>query len=291
MIILSLAMPGVGIILFGYMVQGVKELGIIGQLPWGMVGAMMLILCIGLIRWRGKVSTAWYALDFPTPGQKVGVSLQGASMMFERLFPSIAGFLNAGGNTGRYYKDDPDGSYGGFGGHDVRLIDREVAYCASPDKALLIESLSKDGFYDWESIEDAVKTKMVNLKQNGAYLLTGNQEPPNILDIDIRHNQAHKELFEYLTNEYFIKVHGRTYSLKNYHRFQEKQAAPIQVGIIIYYAKALAAMRAAKIKTGIGSGIWKLVGIAVLIIVIIVVLLLFATGTISMPAGMIPGSK
>lgn len=278
MIIIGLSMPGLGLIMFGYMLRDMD--GIIGDLPWGLLGGLMFICALALIRWRGKVSTAWKALDFPTVGQKLGISTHGAGVMFETLLPSIAGFLKAG-NTGRYYKDDPDGSYGGFAGHEVRIIDREVAYCTNPEKALLIDNLNKDGFYDWSSVEEAVKKKMVTLKENGKYLLTGTKEPFNFLDIDIKHNQAHKELFEYLINEYFIKVHGRTYSLKHYHRFQEKQAAPIQVGIIIYYAKALAAMRASKVKRGMGGEVYKLIGVVVVIIALLAFGFMVATGQIS----------
>ena len=280
MILIGFSLPGLGLILFGYMLRDTE--GIFGDLPWGLIGGIFFICAIAVVRWRGHVSTGWKAIDFPTMGQKLGISLHGAGGMFETLFPSIAGFLKAG-DTGRYYKDDPDGSYGGFAGHDLRLIDREVAYCTNPEKALLCGSLSKDGFYDWETVEDAVKKKMVTLKNNdGVYVLTGTQEPPNILDVDIHKNQAHKELFAYLCDDYFIKVHGRVYSLKNYHRFQEKQAAPIQVGIIIYYAKALAAMRAARVKNGMGSGaIYKLIGIIAIIIMILVFVFLVATGQIA----------
>lgn len=279
MLIIGFSLPGIGLILFGYMLRNTE--GIFGDLPWGLIGGIFFICAIAIVRWRGHVSTGWKAIDFPTIGEKLGVSLHGAGSMFETLHPSIAGFLKAG-NTGRYYKDDPDGSYGGFAGHDVRLIDREVAYCTNPEKAILVDNLSHDGFYDWETIEDAIKKKMVTLSQNNVYVLTGTTAPPNVLDIDIHKNQAHKELFDYLIDDYFIKVHGRTYSLKHYHRFQEKQAAPIQVGIIIYYAKALAAMRAARVKTGMGSGaIFKLLGVVALIVMILVAVYLVATGQIA----------
>lgn len=280
MIIIIFTFPGLGLILMGYLLRDME--GILGDLPWGFLGAIFFICGVALIRWRGQVSTAWKSLDFPTVGTKLGVSLHGASCKFETLFPSIAGFLKAG-NTGYYYKDDADGSYGGFGGHEVRLIDREVAYCTNPEKALLVESLDKDGFYDWEAVEDAVKKKMVTLKMpDGRYVLTGSaDEAPNILNVDIKHNQAHKELFDYLCNDYFIKVHGRAYSLKSYHRFQERQAAPIQVGIIIYYAKALAAMRAAKVKSGMGGGVIKLIVVIAAIIGLLAFVFLMLTGQIS----------
>lgn len=281
MIILTFSISGIGLSLFGYLLRDVG--GIWSELPWALVGAIFFLCAIGLVRWRGAVSTAWKAVDFGTPGQKLGIDLHGAGCRFETLFPSIAGFLKAG-NTGRYYKDDPDGSYGGFGGHEVRLIDREVAYCTNPEKALLTESLHKDGFYDWETVEDAVKKKMVTLKTDDRrYVLNGETDvPPNILDIDIKNNLAHKELFEYLCNDYFIKVHGRTFSLKHYHRFQERQAAPIQVGIIIYYAKALAAMRAAKVKAGMGGAWLKLIAVFAAIILLLAFVFLMATGQISL---------
>ena len=244
-LIMVFTLPGLALIMFGFLLKDFD--GIWGELPWGIVGGVFFLCGYGIIRWRGAVSTAWRALDFPTVGQKLGISTHGAGVKFETLFPSIAGFLKAG-KTGYYCKDHADGAYGGFGGHEVRLIDQEVAYCVNPEKALMAESLDADGFYDWEAVEDAIKKKMVTLQMDdGRYVLTGTKKDiPNVLNIDIVNNQAHKELFEYLANEYFIKVHGRTYSLKNFHRFQERQAAPLQVGIIIYYAKALAAMRAAK---------------------------------------------
>jgi hypothetical protein len=281
MLIVCFSLPGLGLILFGYLLRNTE--GIWGELPWGLVGGIFFLCAIGLVRWRGAVSTAWKAVEFGTPGTKLGIDLHGAGCRFETLFPSIAGFLRAG-KTGRYYKDDPDGSYGGFGGHEVRLIDREVAYCTNPEKALMAESLSKDGFYDWETVEDAVKKKMVSLKtDDGRYVLNGSTtDPPNILNVDIKGNPAHKELFEFLCNDYFIKVHGRTFSLKHYHRFQERQAAPIQVGIIIYYAKALAAMRAAKVKVGMGGAWLKLIAVFAAIFLILIFVFMMATGQISL---------
>lgn len=250
-----------------------------GFLPWGALGIIFLIVDVALIRWRGKTTTGWNLLEMPSLNQKLGIVTTGPSIRFIKLYPSIATYLKT--KNDEYYRDIPDGAHS-FGGHDARLIDSETAYCTNPMKARLVNELEQE-FYDYQEMKDGIRQYMANLKdKDGSYLLSGEAAPLSITDIDIENNKGHKELFEALADEFFIKVHGRVYTLKNYARFQDKQAAPYQIGSIIHYVKALAAMRAAGVKKGMG-GMGKYILIIIAVIIIIAVLGLVLTGNLEIP--------
>lgn len=248
-------------------------------LPWPILGVIFFICAIGIVRWRGSTTTGWLLLDFPSLNSKLGVTTQGPRIFMQRLFPSVAEYMR--NKQDWYYKENTDGAYS-FGGHDTRLIDGEVGYCADTAKARFINQMEND-FYDYEQMIDVAKKEMIMMKNDaGMYLLTGNNNPIPIEDIDIIKNKFHKEIFEIIVDNYFIKVHGKLFSLKAFKRFQDKQAAPYQIGSIIHYVKALAAMRAAGVKKGI-SHLGTYIIIIVVVVIIMAVLALVMTGTIDIP--------
>jgi hypothetical protein len=251
-------------------------------LPWNLVGMMFFVSGYILIRWRGATTTGWLLLDFPSPssGEKIGITCQGPSIRLQKIYRSVATYLKT--RKDEYYRDLPEGAYG-FGGHDARLLDSEVAYVANPTKVRFINAVEQD-YYDYEQVKDVAKKEMVNLKYKNSdkYILTNKTSPLQTEQIDLEHNQRHKDLFEMVLGEYFTKINGVAFSLKNYHRFQEKQAAPIQIGSVIHYVKALSAMRAAKVKSGMGNwGKWII--IAAIIAIIGLTLYLIFSGTIKIP--------
>lgn len=250
-------------------------------LPWNWVGVVFFCCAIGLVRWRGATTTLWLGMDFPTANadDKIGVTFEGSRMYLQRVQKSVANFLK--NKKDWYYRDGANMSYS-VGGHDARLLDSETAYCTNIDNVVLVNKLEND-FYDYSQMKDVVKKEMQQLKnKQGNFLLTGTANPIPYEDIDVDSNKMHKELFEHLIDQYFVKVHGRAFSLKNYHRFQEKQAAPYQIGAVIHYVKALTAMKAAGVKKSMGGwGKWLII-IAVVIIIVLVMGLVM-TGTIKIP--------
>lgn len=250
-------------------------------LPWGWIGIVFFVCAIGIVRWRGGTTTLWLAMDFPSANSdsKLGVTCEGQKIYLQKLNKSVANFLK--NKKDWYYRDEENTSHS-IGGHDARLIDSETAYCLTTDNALLVNKMAND-FYDYEDMRDTVKKEMQRLKNSaGKFLLSNADIPIPIEDIDVVDNKVHKELFEHLLEQYFIKVHGRTFTLKNYHRFQDKQAAPYQIGSVIHYVKALSAMKAAGVKKAMGGwGKWLII-IAV-VVIIVLVLGLVATGTIKIP--------
>lgn len=251
-------------------------------LPFNWLGVVFFVCALGLIRWRGQSTTAWKILDFPVQGQKLGVLTRGAAIRFITLYTSIAGFLKT--KDDKYYKDDPDGAYG-VGGHDARLIDSDVSHVANTTRARMVHGLSKK-YHDYEELKNDIRRKMIDLKTEDGkniYILTGTVKQLPLDQVDIESNKAHKELFEFIMETYFeMKVHGQVYTLKNYHRFQDKQAAPYQIGSVIHYIKAKTAMEAARVKKSMGDT-WKYIAILGLVIVAIIAIVLVLTGTIKIP--------
>lgn len=248
-------------------------------LPWPIIGVIFFLCAIGIVRWRGSTTTGWLLLDFPSLDSKLGVITRGPRIVLEKLFPSVAEYMK--NKHDWYYKENTDGAYS-FGGHDTRLIDGEVGYCADTAKARFVNQMEQD-FYDYEQMVDVAKKEMATMKnEKGIYLLTGSKEAIRLEDIDIEHNKFHKEVFELLIDNYFIKVHGKVFSLKAFKRFQDKQAAPYQIGSIIHYIKALAAMKAAGVKKGMGHmGLY--IAVIVVVVIILAFLALVMTGTIKIP--------
>jgi len=252
-------------------------------LPWNWIGVIFFCCAIGIVRWRGASTTLWLAMDFPTTNsdEKLGVTFDGARVYLQKLQKSVANFLK--NKKDWYYRDGANMSYT-IGGHDARLLDSETAYCTNIDNAILVNKLEGD-FYDYAQMKDVIKQEMQGIKnKKGDYLLTGTSTPLQYEEIDIDNNKVHKELFEHMIDKYSVNVHGRAFSLKNYHRFQEKQAAPYQIGAVIHYVKALTAMKAANVKKmGEGWGKWLII-IAIIVIIVLIVGLV-ATGTIKIPMG------
>jgi hypothetical protein len=248
-------------------------------LPWPILGVIFFMCAIGIIRWRGSTTTGWLLLDFPSLNEKLGITLEGPRIYLQKLFPSVAEYWK--NRKDWYYKENTDGAYG-FGGHDSRLIDSEVGYCVDATKARLTNLMEQD-FYDYEQMIDVAKKEMSGMKnKEGTYLLTNTDKPLRIEDIDIDKNKFHKEVFEVLVDNYFVKVRGRLFSLKAFKRFQDKQAAPYQIGSIIHYVKALTAMRAAGVKKGMGH-LGTYIAIIVVVIIVLIVLALIMTGTVKIP--------
>jgi hypothetical protein len=248
-------------------------------LPWPILGVIFFMCGIGIVRWRGSTTTGWMLLDFPSLNEKLGITLEGPRIYLQKLFPSVAEYWK--NKKDWYYKENTDGAYG-FGGHDSRLIDSEVGYCVDATKARLANLMEQD-FYDYEQMIDVAKKEMASMKnEKGIYILTNSDKPLRIEDIDIDKNKFHKEVFEVLVDNYFIKVRGKLFSLKAFKRFQDKQAAPYQIGSIIHYVKALTAMRAAGVKKGMGH-LGTYIAIIVVIIIVVVVLALVMTGTVKIP--------
>ncbi len=248
-------------------------------LPWPIIGVIFFLCAIGIIRWRGSTTTGWLLLDFPSLTDKLGVTTAGPRIYLQKLFPSVAEYMK--NKKDWYYKDNTEGAYT-FGGHDSRLVDSEVGYCADIAKARFVNQMEQD-FYDYEQMIDIAKKEMAGMKnEQGIFLLTGTKNPIPLENIDIEKNRFHKEVFEMIVDEYFIKVHGKTFTLKAFKRFQDKQAAPYQIGSIIHYIKALAAMRAANVKKGMGH-VGLYIAVIVVIVVILAVLALVMTGTIKIP--------
>lgn len=248
-------------------------------LPWPILGVIFFMSAIGIIRWRGHSTTAWLALDFPSPNEKIGLTTEGPRIYLQKLFPSIAEFMK--NKKDWYYKENTEGAYT-FGGHDTRLIDGEVAYCVDTSKAHLVNKMEGD-FYDYEQMSDVIKKEMSLLKNDkGIFLLTGLDDPIDLTKVDIENNKFHKEVFELLCDKYFIQTHGKTFSLKAFKRFQDKQAAPYQIGSIVHYVKALTAMRAAGVRKGMG-GMGKIILIVLVVVIILALLALLLTGNLQLP--------
>jgi hypothetical protein len=248
-------------------------------LPWPIIGVIFFMCGIAIVRWRGSTTTGWILLDFPSLNEKVGVTLQGPRIYLQKLFPSVAEYYK--NRQDWYYKENTEGAYS-FGGHDSRLIDSETGYCVDATKARFVNQMEND-FYDYEQMIDVAKKEMASMKnKEGTYLLTSSDKPIRIEDIDIEKNKFHKEVFEVLVDNYFVKVRGKMFSLKAFKRFQDKQAAPYQIGSIIHYVKALTAMRAAGVKKSMGH-LGTYIAIIVVVIIVLVVLALVMTGTIKIP--------
>lgn len=253
-------------------------------LPFNLIGIIFFVCAIGIVRWRGSNTTAWLLMDFPSTNseEKLAITCDGPKIYLQKLQKSIATFLK--NKKDWYYRDGPDAPMT-FGGHDTRLVDSETAYCINPEKALFVNKLEQD-FYDYGQVKDVVKKEMQSMKnKQGTFLLTGENSALDIDEIDIEENTAHKDLFEHILDHYFINVHGRTFTLKNYHRFQDKQAAPYQIGSVVHYIKALSAMRAAGVKKAMGNWSKWIIIIAVIAIIVIVMMLL-ATGVIKLPTNL-----
>jgi len=249
-------------------------------LPWPLLGLVFFLAAILIVRYRGHSTTGWLLLDFPSPNEKLGVTMNGPRIIIQKLFPSVAEYLK--NKKDWYYRENSEGAYS-FGGHDARLIDSEVGYCADTTKARMVNQMEQD-FYDYEQMVDVVKKEMMAIKnEKGIYLLTGKANAIQETDIDIEKNTFHKEVFETMVDNYFIKVHGRMFTLKAFKRFQDKQAAPYQIGSIIHYVKALTAMRAAGVKKGMGN-MKGLIIIIVIVVIILAFLALVMTGTIDLSA-------
>jgi hypothetical protein len=250
-------------------------------LPWPWIGVIFFICGIGIVRWRGSTTTAWLVMDFPSPNSKNGLTLEGPRIYLQKLFPSVAEYMK--NKKDWYYHENTEGAYS-FGGHDTRMIDSEVGYCFDTTKARFVNEVEKD-FYDYAQMVEEVKKIMVSTKtKDDKFLLTGTDKPLRIENVDIEKDKFHKEVFETISDGYFIKVHGKVFSLKSFKRFQDKQAAPYQIGSIIHYVKALAAMKAAGVKKGMGH-LGMYIAIIVVVIIVIAVLALLMTGTIKMPSG------
>jgi len=248
-------------------------------LPWPILGIVFFVCAIFIVRWRGSTTTGWYLLDFPSLNEKLGITLQGPRIFIQKLFPSVAEYYK--NKDDWYYKENTEGAYS-FGGHDSRLIDSETGYCVDATKARFVNQMEND-FYDYEQMIDVAKKEMAGMKnKEGTYLLTNTEKPLRIEDIDIDKNKFHKEVFEVLVDNYFVKVRGKMFSLKAFKRFQDKQAAPYQIGSIIHYVKALTAMRAAGVKKGMGH-LGMYIAIIVVVIIVLVVLALVVTGTVKIP--------
>lgn len=264
---------GVMLNLFGSIFKGT----FLDGLPWSWIAIFMIIMPIILIRYRGYASKWWCMLDFPNAREKRGIVADGNLLYPEPLYNSIESYLKT--KDDKYYKDTGEGYFSG--GHDTRLIEKYTAHTATPERAIFTKKLGDEGFFNYDEVKDAVIKDMIFLKDGDKYLLTGTDIPPNPMDIDIKNNMAHNQLFEELADKYYIKTAGQTYSLKQYKQFQERKASPDQVGSIIHYVKAMAAMRAAKVKKGMG-GTWKIALIAILLILGgLVILYLFSSGAIS----------
>ena len=256
-------------------------------LPWNWLGICIACIPYILIIYRGKVAgQVWKILDFPAPGQHLGLMDEGNSIYVENVVKSIAGYLKT--KKDRYFKDDPDGSVN-FGGHSVKHINVEVSHCYNPREPILINKWERDGFYSWGEMIDLIKEQMVNLKTKNnegedtkLYVLSNSERPLYLKDVDIENNKGHKKIFEYLADKNFVRVNGRVFSTKNMHRFQEKQAAPIQIGNIIHYVKAFTAMRAARVRKETGMGnILKFIAVIIGIVAVIIFAALILTGQIT----------
>lgn len=265
MLILGLYFTGIMALLIPYIIPKFDFL------PWEFLGIALAGIPYIVVYYRGKMGgNVWEILDFPTPGQTKGVVDKGGSIYVMPIYQSICGYFKNRFN--RYYRDDPNAA-ANFGGHSVRHINEDVSACYTPSQVLLSNKFEHDGTYTWGEIVDGIKEHMQALKTEfDNYVLTGKaDEQLAIDDIDIYSNDAHKELFESLANEYFVMVNGEAYSAKNYHRYQQTQATPTVIGTFINFIKADAAIDALKIKKQVGM----LGGKAALMIIIFVGLLIF----------------
>jgi len=248
------------------------------QFPWGIIGVIFFVCEIGIIRWRGAVSTYWKVVDFPSPGVKIGLTNMAGRIIAEYILPSpIKTMIRT--KDSRFYRDNPDGGVN-IGGHDGRQIDYEVAYCIAQDQAHLVEDLDAKGFYTLEDVKEWIINKMCALKNKAGHFILAHQDDSALIpqEIDIQNNKIHRMIFDKIADKFFIKAHGRVYTLKHYHRFQEKQAPPVVIGTIVHYIKALAYMRAVRIKKNVGGG-GKALGWLILALIIIAVIVLFLFGT------------
>lgn len=250
-------------------------------LPFNWLPIVFLIGALMIIRYRGHVTTWWNMIDFPNPKEKRGIVGEGSNIYSMKLYPSIEGYLKTKDDA--YFKDTKDGYFSG--GHDTRLIDPMVAHTVNPERAIMSEALDKDGFVNYDEVKGRLIAQMCFLKEknNGNnYLLTGSEKPESPANIDIVNNPGHKAVFEALANEHLIKVNGRCYTLKQYHKFQEKTASPSQIGSIVHYIKAVTAMRAAKVRKGMG------LNFKVLFIIILIVMIGLGVGAFFLSGGSLP---
>lgn len=262
-------------ILLTVLASVLNNIELLAAIPWEFAPIPLFVAPIIIIMYRGFTTSWWCMIDFPSANEKRGILQDGNNLRAVKLYRSIETYLKT--KEDEYYKDTKDGAYTS-GGHDTRLIVGEVAHTPNPEKALLCEKFERDGYYTYDEVKAAIIKQMAFLKdKDGTYYLTGSRNLPNPLEIDIVKNKAHKALFDALAEAYFITTSGRAYSLKSYHRFQEKTASPYQIGSIVHYVKSSAAIRAAKIRKKM-PGALKYVVIIVIIIILILLGMMILLG-------------
>ena len=265
--------------LLGWMLQDTQ----FSILPWGFLGVIWLVVCIGLLVYRGKKTRYWDFLDFPSPGKIIDLHVDKINVIPTTLYRTrIEGLLKTRGGT-KYYRD-PQRAALFSGGHEIRMSKDGINHTLSPNDVVLTQGLKDAGIHNINEMDQLIKTQMITMKKtsdNGGdanlYLLTGTTTPAE--KIDVENNPYHKAIYDELAKQYsFVLADGTTVSFYQHNDFQRSLGSSTDMASAIDYVRSDEAAKATRIKKNMGVGMGKIALIVIAVIVVILVILGFATG-------------